>query len=134
MKIIGFISQKKYCFYRIGFYDNILSQDRMSMYVELGFDKDASIDEKEWLPKVLEDLKKAGFISENQELIDYESLIMNPAYVHINQYSVQDVLDKKSLLEKSDIYSIGRYGSWTYCSIEDNILEARNLAEQFKNR
>lgn len=129
-----YFPEEKYCFYRIGFYDNILSQDRMSMYVELGFDKDASIDEKEWLPKVLEDLKKAGFISENQELIDYESLIMNPAYVHINQYSVQDVLDKKSLLEKSDIYSIGRYGSWTYCSIEDNILEARNLAEQFKNR
>lgn len=30
----------------------------------------------------------------------------------------------------NDIYSIGRYGSWTYCSKEDNILEARELAEK----
>ena len=28
-----------------------------------------------------------------------------------------------------DIYSIGRYGSWIYCSIEDNIKEARSLIE-----
>jgi hypothetical protein len=26
---------------------------------------------------------------------------------------------------------MGRYGSWTYCSIEDNIVEARRLAERF---
>ena len=29
------------------------------------------------------------------------------------------------------VHSIGRYGSWTYCSIEDNIVEARALAEAF---
>ena len=26
------------------------------------------------------------------------------------------------------VFSIGRYGSWTYCSIEENIIEASNLA------
>ena len=25
------------------------------------------------------------------------------------------------------VHSIGRYGGWTYCSIEDNIVEARAL-------
>ena len=28
---------------------------------------------------------------------------------------------------KKGIYSIGRYGSWTYCSIEDNIIQAKEL-------
>jgi hypothetical protein len=28
------------------------------------------------------------------------------------------------------VHSIGRYGAWTYCSIEDNIVEARALAER----
>ena len=37
-------------------------------------------------------------------------------------------LRKKKLLAEYDIYSIGRYGSWTYCSIEDNVIEARDLA------
>lgn len=55
---------------------------------------------------------------------------MNPAYVHINSSCLSDVDEKKRLLGRDDIYSIGRYGSWTYCSIEDNIKEAKALAEQ----
>ena len=35
--------------------------------------------------KVLEDLLRANIISENMTLIDHECIIMNPAYVHINQ-------------------------------------------------
>ena len=27
------------------------------------------------------------------------------------------------------VHSLGRYGSWTYCSIEDNMIEARALAD-----
>lgn len=119
--------EEDYCFYRLGFYDNILSQDKTSMYVEIGFDKDADILPSMWLGRVLNDLKKGGFISNEQMLIDYESLIMNPAYVHINEKSINDVTRKKQELAKYDIYSIGRYGSWTYCSIEDNIIEAKNL-------
>jgi hypothetical protein len=30
------------------------------------------------------------------------------------------------------VYSIGRYGGWTYCSIEDNIVEARALVAKLR--
>lgn len=122
----------EYCFYRVGFYDNILGSDRMSLYVELGFDKDARIDPDEWLPRVLDDLKRATIVGDDQRLIDSESIVMNPAYVHISEASRRDVSEKKQLLAQTGIYSIGRYGSWTYCSIEDNIKEARDLAEFLK--
>jgi len=36
-------------------------------------------------------------------------------------------------LAQNNIYPIGRYGSWTYCSIEDNILEAKKLVEHLSN-
>lgn len=121
---------KEYCFYRVGFYDNILGSDCMSLYIELGFGKDEEINPDEWLQKVLDDLKKAGILDESQNLVDYESIIMDPAYVHINEASRADLADKKRLLASMDIYSIGRYGSWTYCSIEDNIKEARQLAAE----
>lgn len=124
-----YFPEKKYCFYRVGFYDNILGQDRMSLYVELGFSKDVHVNPNEWIGKVLKDLKTAGLISDNQVLLDYQSIVMNPAYVHINKNSIDDVKTKKEMLKVTDIYSIGRYGSWTYCSIEDNIKEAKELAE-----
>lgn len=124
-----YFPDNEYCFYRVGFYDNILGSDRMSLYIELGFDKNAEINADNWLPRVLQDLKLAGIVDDSQKVVDYESIVMNPAYVHISEASRHDVSEKKKQLAELDIYSIGRYGSWTYCSIEDNIKEARELAK-----
>ena len=97
-----YFPEEKYCFYRVGFYDNILGQDRTSLYVELGFPSGDRIDPEAWLPRVF----------------------------HVNRGSQEDVVAQKQLLREKDIHSIGRYGSWTYCSIEDNIAEARALARE----
>ena len=125
-----YFPESKYCFYRVGFYSNILSSERMSLYVELGFKKTDEIHADFWLPRVLTDLHKAGIVNNTQQLVAYESIVMNPAYVHISSESTEDVRNKKLLLERNQIFSIGRYGSWTYCSIEDNIIEAQKLANQ----
>lgn len=122
-----YFPEDKYCFYRVGFYDNVLGMDKMSLYVELGFRPDEQVDEKIYLEKVQEDLKKAGIVHDEQ-LVDYKMVVMNPAYVHINEKSTQHCQMMKEQLKKMNIYSIGRYGSWTYCSIEDNMTEARALA------
>lgn len=80
-----YIPSKEFIFYRVGYYDNILSDDRMSLYVEIGFPRNAVLQSKSnYLDRVLRDLKKAGIIS-NQNLIDYEVILMDPAYVHINR-------------------------------------------------
>lgn len=114
-------------FYRVGFYDNIFGDDRMSLYVEVGLsaDKDVKIEPK--LEKILEDLRKVGIVKEHN-LIAWSSLILDPAYVHINEKSQKDFLEKNNYLNENDIYAIGRYGGWKYCSIEDNIIEAKELA------
>jgi hypothetical protein len=61
--------------------------------------------------------------------VSWHSVVLDPAYVHITKDSIADVARKKRSLESRGIYSLGRYGSWTYCSIEDNIVEARSLAD-----
>lgn len=123
-----YFSDKDVIFYRVGYYDNIFSDRKMSLYVELGFNKDnCYLDESYYLEKVLEDLSKVGIITDHK-LVSYHSIVMDPAYVHITDQSNEDVRNFKQSLSSSGIYSIGRYGSWTYCSIEDNIIEARELA------
>lgn len=129
-----YFPDNKYCFYRVGFYDVILNQNRTSIYVEIGFGKDNIIEPHLWFPRVLNDLIASGCISPKQKVLDYESIIMDPGYVHITQDSVDDVNKKKDMLSTMDIYSIGRYGSWTYCSIEDNIKEAMDLSSQIINK
>jgi hypothetical protein len=36
----------------------------------------------------------------------------------------------RALLAAQGVHAVGRYGGWTYCSIEDNLVETRALAAQ----
>ncbi len=125
--------QRELVFYRLGFYDNIFDTPRMSMYVEIGFGGDEPMPPErvaEYRTRVLTDLKKVGIVTDHQ-LVSEHNIVLDPAYVHITRDSVRDVEEKKAILATRGVYSLGRYGSWTYCSIEDNIVEARKLAAQF---
>ena len=123
-----YFPEKKYCFYRVGFYSIIIPADRMSLYVELGFAKDDEINVDYMLKRTMHDLAEAGIIS-SQQLISWHSVIMDPAYVHITQQGIAETQRLKQLLAQNNVYSIGRYGSWNYSSIEDNMIEAKNLAQ-----
>jgi protoporphyrinogen oxidase len=116
------------CFYRVGFYDNIFDADRLSLYVEIGYAKGAVVDATAMREQVLADLKKNGVITDHK-LVAEHSVVMDPAYVHITQRSLAEHARITGELRGKGVYSIGRYGGWTYCSIEDNIVEARALVE-----
>jgi protoporphyrinogen oxidase len=125
--------QRDISFYRVGFYDNIFDTARMSLYVELGYPSDAVLDApaiETTRERVLSDLRRVGVLGA-QRLVAAHSVVLDPAYVHITQRSVAEVAAKKQLLAARGVYSAGRYGSWTYCSIEDNIVESRELAARF---
>jgi protoporphyrinogen oxidase len=117
-------------FYRVGFYDNIFDAPRMSLYVELGYATGEKIDVAKARAAVLDGLKRDGVIDGHQ-LVAEHSVVMDPAYVHITQRSLALVKEQREALAKDGIHSIGRYGGWTYCSIEDNIVEARALVASF---
>ena len=114
------------CFYRVGFYDNIFDTERMSIYVEIGYPADAEVDVEAMKARTLADLTRIGVIKDHQ-LVSSHSIVLDPAYVHITQGSLSAHARLTAELNAQGVYSIGRYGGWTYCSIEDNILEARAL-------
>lgn len=122
----AYFPEDKYNFYRVGFYDNILGQDRLSLYVEIGYSSEASVDISAELEKTLQGLAECGIISDH-ELVSYAPIIMNPAYVHVNSQLDSVKKDIKERLRGCGIYSIGRYGDWKYCSIEDSMLDAVKL-------
>ena len=130
-----YIPSKDCNYYRIGFYDNILNQDKLSMYVEIGYGKNDIIDNKEiekQLNLTLDNLKKQNIIDDTFKLEEYVSIVMDPAYVHINSKTDKKVKEYFKDLENKNVYSIGRYGGWTYCSMEDCMLEAKKLVEKIK--
>jgi protoporphyrinogen oxidase len=113
-------------FYRVGWYDNIFDADRMSLYVEIGFPRDAVVDVPAMRERVLRDLEREGVVT-GQRLVAEHSVVLDPAYVHITQRSLAEHKRVTGLLRERGVWSVGRYGGWTYCAIEDNIVEARAL-------
>ena len=117
-------------FYRVGWYDNILDGDRMSLYVEIGADRnkrwtDADIAKER--DGVLAGLVREGIIDQHK-LVSSHHVVLDPAYVHITRASLAETNRTRAALASHGIHSVGRYGGWTYCSIEDNIIETWELA------
>lgn len=117
-------------FYRVGWYDNILGGDRMSLYVEIGAATDAALDVEAARERVLAELAEER-ITDGHRLVSWHSVVLDPAYVHITRRSQAEHARVRRTLEAAGVYSVGRYGGWTYCSIEDNLVETRELARGF---
>jgi protoporphyrinogen oxidase len=114
-------------FYRVGFYDNIRGDPRMSLYVEIGLPSEGAVDVERMRERVLSDLERERVV-EGHGLVAYHQVLMDPAYVHITQASRAEVERLRGVLADAGVHPVGRYGGWTYCAIEDNFLETRALA------
>ena len=98
-----YFPDKNINFYRVGFYDNILNSDRLSMYIEIGYNKhDENIDVEKQLKETLENLEKIGIVKDNK-LVSYSTILMDPAYVHIQTESNIEVQEWKEKMAKNQI-------------------------------
>jgi len=114
-------------FYRVGWYDNIMAGPRASLYVEIGADASTEFDVDALRERVLADLRRERVITDHQ-LVSHHHVVLDPAYCHITQTSIAETARLRAALSVAGVHSVGRYGAWTYCSIEDNLLETRELA------
>ena len=86
-------------FYRVGWYDNIMGGDRMSLYVEIGLPDDgAPVDPLALRARVLDDLRAEGIVGDHQ-LVASHTVTMTPAYAHITQRSIAAVASARRTLE-----------------------------------
>ena len=122
-----YFPDRSLAFYRVGFYDNIFETDRMSLYVEIGAAHGATFDIDALRARVLADLRREGIMTDHQLVADHH-VVLDPAYAHITRASLAETARLRALLAAEGVHSVGRYGGWTYCSIEDNLVETRALA------
>ena len=114
-------------FYRVGFYDFMTGVDKTSIYVEVSHVTGAN-EKVHSMDEILAELIRVGVIEEDAVVEDSQSLYMSPAYAILEPSTAKDVAELQTYLNDNDIYITGRYGKWQYQSIEDNIVDAMNLA------
>lgn len=113
-------------FYRVGFYNNIAKTERLSVYVEIGYKANETIDIELALKRTLDDLQRVSIINDHK-VIAYNSFIINPGYVHITEKGRVFTDNMISEMAENDIYMIGRYARWQYSAMDDSLEQAFEL-------
>jgi hypothetical protein len=100
-----------------------------SLYIEIAARPDAASDYAQLREASLEGLRRCGILRRGDRIVAEQYNSIDPGYVLFDRFRQQNLPVLLAWLKKHGIISAGRYGAWTYCSMEDNILEGRRLAE-----
>jgi len=128
-----YFPEKKFSFYRVGFYHNfskLLCPPRTSsMYIEISNLPIGQVNSQNIYKKVVNDLKIAKILKPSDKIISKLILHIPYAYVIYNKernFALQTI---QSFLRKNDIFTIGRYSKWNYSTMEEAILEGREIVK-----
>jgi protoporphyrinogen oxidase len=125
-----------FIFYRIGFptsfSTDVAPEHRVSVYVEIAYSDAKQIDRKGVMPRVISGLKKCGVIADESDAEICLPMDIKYGYAIYDKNRKNAVKVIKDYLGKFGIYTIGRYGSWRYMSMEDVILEGKEIASALR--
>ncbi len=124
--------EAEFPFYRIGFYSNISEAlappQTTSMYIEIACKQNEKVDINLFYDKVIESLINLGYIDSITDIVADQYNIINPAYI-IFDFKRTNILSRiKRFLAKNHIYTAGRFGNWDYTSMENALLNGKELA------
>ena len=134
----AYYPQKSLPFYRLGFYSNFSGHSAppgaTSMYAEAAYIADRGFDRRRSLRRILSGLPFSGFGIRHKDI----------AVIQINDikygYCIYD-RDRRAALETlgaylkgKGVWPIGRYGSWSYASMEDVMIESQRTARELTGR
>jgi protoporphyrinogen oxidase len=120
-------------FYRTGFPTNfsmdVAPPKRTSIYAEVSYPGVNDIENQKVIDNTVKTLKALGIIGNENEIEICLPINIKYGYVIYDIDRNRAVHTIKNYLKHLGIYSIGRYGSWKYMSMEDVILEGKETAE-----
>jgi protoporphyrinogen oxidase len=126
-----YVPEEQYPFYRVGVYTNAVPSMAPagcgSLYVELS-ERGEAPDMSRLMPQVAEALVAAGVLGHVDDILFAELREIEYAYV-VFDHAYYDAMAKLvPFLEAHQIFPRGRYGSWTYNSMEDCLMLGRDVA------
>lgn len=130
-----YVPEERYPFYRVGIYTNAVPAMAPpgcgSLYVELS-DRGPAPALDRLLPDVAQALCAAGALHKPEDILFAELKELTYAYVVFDDYYYEAVAALTAFLEANHIFPRGRYGSWTYNSMEDCLMLGRDVAERLR--
>jgi protoporphyrinogen oxidase len=130
-----YVPEPRYPFYRVGSASNavpgLAPAGRSSLYVELANDRQAG--EREVVNALAEFLKEIGTITTDSQLLFAAFREHRYGYVIFDRHCAKDRAAILDWYAQRGVHSIGRYGAWTYNSMEDAILDGIAAADRARS-
>jgi protoporphyrinogen oxidase len=124
-------------FYRIGFPSNLSSNMApsrcSSMSIEISHSKNKPINFKRTYQKVISDLTRIHLLDHKDDIIFKVAFKIKYAYVIPDLKYISSRRIIIDYFTNNNVFQVGRFGAWQYSSMEDAIVEGRNLAFQIAN-
>ena len=126
-----YFPEPEYAFYRVGVASNfsrgVAPSGCSALYVEVsepsGAPPTGGLEER-----VIADLRRAGILAADHEVLFALPLVIDPAYVIYDRHRRETVPPLLSLLRDRGVHSVGRFGAWEYSSMEDALVAGRQAA------
>jgi protoporphyrinogen oxidase len=125
--------ESAYPFYRVGFLSNfsphVAPKGTSSIYVEISYlpSNPPSLDQVR--EETLAGLIDCGILRDEDEILAEKILMIKHAYVIYDQFRYQNLTHIIQFLRSQQIYPLGRYGLWEYTTMEEAILQGREVAQ-----
>jgi len=127
-----YFSEKKYSFYRVGFYHNfnevMAPKNCYSIYIEVGCSgfphKNNNL-----LSKIIKELESIGIIDRKYIEVLTKNFMFD-GYIHHTHNRSSIIETIFNFLKNHNVTCIGRYGKWQYSSMEDSIIEGYAAIEK----
>lgn len=127
-----YFPQQEISFFRVGFYNNFLSghNGKYSLYVEVSYSKNKPLGRKGIVKTILDDLRRIGLLGDKDKIMAQDINDIKYGYpIYDKNYNMaRDTILK--FLSKNKIIPCGRYGSWRYMSMEDAIMDGKDVHEK----
>ena len=126
-----YVPEERFPFYRVGSYSNaaphLAPDGHGSLYVEMTVPS-PEVDWEMLLPDVRRGLTEAGLIPSEDVIVVEDPRVVPVAYVVFDHdcYAARKTIFE--FLDSASVRSIGRYGRWTYGSMEDAMVDGRKTA------
>lgn len=127
-----YFPEGKYPFFRVGCYSSfgphLVPEGSSSLYVEVA---DHAVSQGEnWIEACLRGLVRCGILWDLEEVEVVVPLELPVAYV-IHDWARSEWLPKiRDFLEGQGIYTVGRFGTWGYGTMEQALIQGRDVARR----
>jgi protoporphyrinogen oxidase len=120
-----YLPERRFPFYRVGYYPG---SGTVAVYLEKTIAVEAALDDRQMFRDMAFTLRQVGMIDRDGEILFHDLKRIPVSYVVFDREWPRLVPEIRAYLLRLGIHSIGRYGSWDYSSMADDIKMALDTA------